>query len=247
VPALRATHIDSGAVVATVEHLERRIAERFAGRGLARVAHELVAVARSHEQRALAIRRPAWGLRLASAAILLGVVGAVVWLSDGRAELIRWHVEDGLQLVQVLESALGALVFLGAALAFLATLELRMKRRRTLEALHELRALAHVVDLHQLSKDPERVAGSVPATASSPRVDLTPPLLGRYLEYCAELLSLLGKLAALHAQGFPDPVAVDAVDDVTSLTTSLATKIGQKIAILDARLDRSEGRMEPLT
>jgi hypothetical protein len=240
VPGLRSTHLDSAAIVATVERLQRRIAERFPARGLARVAAELVDVARAHERRALEIRRPAWGPRLTSLAILALAIGAVAWLLAGPHDArIRWRVDDGAQLVQVLEAGFGALVFLGAALVFLASLELRAKRRRALEALHELRALAHVIDMHQLSKDPDHAAGELPATASSPPRDLTPPLLGRYLEYSSEMLSLLGKLAALYAQVFPDPVAVDAVDDVTSLTTDLSSKIWQKISILDARADRT--------
>jgi hypothetical protein len=60
-----------------------------------------------------------------------------------------------MDLVQFTEAGLGAIVFLGAAVLFLVTVELRMKRSRALAALHELRALAHVVDMHQLAKDPE--------------------------------------------------------------------------------------------
>jgi hypothetical protein len=231
---VKSAHLEPGAIMATVERLHRRVAERFPDRGLAEVALDLVRVASAHEARADAIHRPARGLQLASAALILATLGALVWLLAGvHAERLHWRADDGLQMVQVLEAGLGALVFLGAAVAFLASLELRVKRRRALEALNELRALAHVVDMHQLSKDPDRAAGHVPPTPSSPAADLSPAELARYLEYCSEMLALLGKIAAIYAQGFADPVAVDAVDDFTLLTTSLSTRIGQKILILD--------------
>ena len=40
---------------------------------------------------------------------------------------------------------------------FLFSLEGRLKRRTALRMLHRLRSIAHVVDMHQLTKDPENV------------------------------------------------------------------------------------------
>lgn len=54
----------------------------------------------------------------------------------------------------------------------------------------------------------------------------------RYLDYSSEMLSLAGKVAALYAQGFSDPVALSAVNEVENLTTGLSRKIWQKIMIL---------------
>ena len=47
------------------------------------------------------------------------------------------------------------------------------------------------------------------------------------------MLSLIGKVAALYVQGFPDPVALQAVDDIEGLTTSLSREIWQKIMIIE--------------
>ena len=58
--------------------------------------------------------------------------------------------------------------------------------------------------------------------------------LGRYLDYCSELLSLTSKLAALYSERFSDSVILQAVDEVETLTTGLSRKIWQKIMILDA-------------
>ena len=56
--------------------------------------------------------------------------------------------------------------------------------------------------------------------------------LRRYLDYCTEMLSLTGKLAAVYVQNFDDEVALAAVNEVEALTTGLAGKIWQKITIL---------------
>jgi len=70
-------------------------------------------------------------------------------------------------------------------------------------------------------------------TASSPRRSMPRFELSRYLDYCSELLSLTSKVAALYVQDSQDPVVLDAVNDVETLTTGLSGKIWQKIMILD--------------
>ena len=57
--------------------------------------------------------------------------------------------------------------------------------------------------------------------------------LSRYLNYCSEMLSLIGKVAALYVQRFDDPVALSAVNEMEDLTTGLSRKIWQKIMILN--------------
>jgi len=61
--------------------------------------------------------------------------------------------------------------------------------------------------------------------------------LTRYLDYCSELLSIVGKLTALYAQSLPDSVVVAAVNNIETLTTGLSRKIWQKIMQLDAWTD----------
>jgi hypothetical protein len=57
--------------------------------------------------------------------------------------------------------------------------------------------------------------------------------LGRYLDYCSELLSLIGKLAATYAQHFPDEVVLDTVNEIETLTAGMSQKIWQKLMILN--------------
>lgn len=224
-------------VVKTLEALRARIAERFAGSGLASVAQDLVEVARTSAQRARAIGRPYLLLRT----VILGLVlvGALV-LAWG-ARQVHWNVVlqgDVLALSQGLESVVNLLILLGAGIWFLMTLEQRLKRGRVLADLHELRAFAHVVDMHQLTKDPTTIlAPPSSRTNSSPRREMTRFQLTRYLEYCAELLALIGKLAALYGERTPDTEVLGAINDVEDLCTGLGRKIWQKITILSALED----------
>jgi hypothetical protein len=58
--------------------------------------------------------------------------------------------------------------------------------------------------------------------------------LTRYLDYCAEMQALIGKLAALYGDGTRDPVVINAVNDIENLAGNLGRKIWQKIMILSA-------------
>ena len=96
---------------------------------------------------------------------------------------------------------------LSLALLFLISLETKVKRRTALRMLHRLRSIAHVVDMHQLTKDPDQAVRSTPPTDASPERTLIQAQLGRYLDYCSELLALVSKLAAVLAQHQQDPAS----------------------------------------
>ena len=129
-----------------------------------------------------------------------------------------------------------------AALWFVVTLERRVKRSRTLDALYQLRSIAHVIDMHQLTKDPTMVLQGTTTTAESPERHMSEFELARYLDYCAEMLALTAKLAALYAGGSKDEQVISAVNEVEDLASNLGRKIWQKIMILsqldEARADR---------
>jgi hypothetical protein len=135
------------------------------------------------------------------------------------------------EFTQGLEASLNIILIAGIAIGFFLRLENRRKRTVALNGLYRLRAVSHVIDMHQLTKDPAGVVGSRPTT-SSPLRDLDQEQLARYLDYCTEMLSLTGKLAALYAQYFPDATVVAAVNDVEQLTTNLSRKIWQKIVLV---------------
>jgi hypothetical protein len=137
---------------------------------------------------------------------------------------------------QGVEAAINDLVFVAIAIYFLVGIEARLKRARALKELHVLRSLAHVVDMHQLTKDPERLVrgerGGID-TASSPKRDMTPFQLTRYLDYSSELLAILSKVAAIYVHRFNDAETLRAAGDIEDLTIGLSRSIWQKIMILD--------------
>jgi hypothetical protein len=230
--------LSADAIIRTQKRLCDRISERFPERGLALVARELLAVGEKNREHADKVRRPYFILRAILFALLVLGVAAQVYLVryvkvPNVAEMIAANGDGtaALALFESLEAAINILILMGAALFFLVTLEERMKRRKILDDLHELRSIAHVVDMHQLTKDPTRILDGQ-RTKSSPEREMSEFELTRYLDYCAEMLSLAGKMAALYAQNMRDPVVIQAVNEIEDLTTNLSRKIWQKIMII---------------
>jgi hypothetical protein len=136
-------------------------------------------------------------------------------------------------IFQGIDAAMNVAVLTGAALLFAVTLEDRIKRRQSLRDLDVFRSIAHVIDMHQLTKDPGTLLYRGPDTAASPKRTMTRYELTRYLDYCSEMQALTGKLAALYAQYLPDPIIIDAVNDIEELTANFSRKVWQKISILE--------------
>jgi len=226
------TCLDAAEIIKTAERLSDRIGTRFPNSGLRKVCDGLVGIAQQASRRSEAIDRPLYWLRILTATLSLVIVltvGATFAVLAPEQEQERLTFIDFLQGA---ESAINEVVLIGAAVLFLVTIESRVKRGRALAAVHELRVLSHIIDMHQLTKDPEHIVFGRRRTAVSPRHDLTPFELERYLDYCGEMLALIGKIAALYVQHFEDSDAVAAVNDVEQLTSGLSRKIWQKIMIL---------------
>ena len=231
--ALRAEKITD-----TIEALARRISERFPGSGLWNVCNDLVEVSRQTAQRIVDVSRPHWGLRLMLAIIQALTLLALYFLAQFAMSL---RASDELSdFLQGFDAAISLAIFVGGAAFFVWTFEGRWKRDRALQALHELRAIVHVIDMHQLTKDPSMLGAA--RVSSSPQRNMTPFELMRYLDYCSEMLSLTAKLAALYAEKISDPVVVDTVGDIERLTSALSAKIWQKISMVQ----QLEGRDMPL-
>jgi hypothetical protein len=233
-PAMRYRQLDASLIVHTLERLRDRIRERFPTAGLVGVSEELLLVANETTARVAYLRRPHWPVRIAVGLTILLMIAVLVAI--GSTLRLPTRFDGFAELVTGVEAAINDIIFLGFALFFLLTIETRIKRRRALDALHQLRSLVHIVDMHQLTKDPERLRAHRPDTASSPVRTMTPDELGRYLDYCSELLSLASKLAALYVQHFNDPVVLGAVNEIESLATGFAGKVWQKITMLQRTL-----------
>lgn len=214
--------LDPDRIIETVERLSERVAQRFPESGLSRVCGELVTTARQTAKRASEIAAHNWPLRIAVSAVILG---GLIALGSAVKLLHLEDVETNVGLLQTLEAAVNLLILFGGATWFLVGLDDRLKRQRALDQLHTLRSMAHVVDMHQLTKDPHTLTHKNATTMS---VDA----LTRYLDACSEMLALIAKLAALYAERMRDPVVIDAVTEIENLTTGLSRKIWQKISII---------------
>jgi hypothetical protein len=229
---MRRRSLDAGSIASTIERLCQRVEVRFPGSGLARVCRELAAIAERAAETSAWIGRPILPLRIAVGLLVaLILAGLVVTAAQLRAPALPLTVSE---FVQAIEAGVNDLVFVAVAIFFLLTLETRLKRRRALQAIHELRSIAHVIDMHQLTKDPEWVLDRGRETGVLPPRTMDRFELSRYLDYCSEALSLTGKVAALYMRDFDDPVALQAVNEVEALTTGLSRKIWQKLSILYA-------------
>jgi hypothetical protein len=226
--------LDAGKIIATIEVLKQRIDERFPKAGLAGVARDLSAAARDCARKAATLARPQWALR--SLWILFIAACLAITMLLPRALKIEINNTEATNLLQTLEATINTIVLAGIGVVFLFTRERWFRRHEALKDLHQLRSLIHVIDMHQLTKDPSLVLSreSERSTAASPKRPMTAFELGRYLDYCSEMLSLTGKVAALYAQNLDDPVVIEAVNDIEMLATNLSRKIWQKIAILQA-------------
>jgi len=137
----------------------------------------------------------------------------------------------------VVESLINDLVFAGIAIWFLLSLADRVVRNDLIRRLHRLRSLAHIIDMHQMSKDPAALLPATrPGTVAGDEVVSPRTMSVRdyalYLDYCSELLSLCSKAAALCAEESTDALVLDTVSEIENLTTGMSRKIWQKISLL---------------
>jgi len=222
--------LEAPRVVETIARLGARIEARFPGSGLARLCGDLLETARAAGDRAVESARPIVAIRALTWLFVALFVAAIALAVTSVG--FRWRQLEFAEFLQASEAGLNEIVLLGAGLFFLVGWERRIKRSRALRAIHELRSVAHIIDMHQLTKDPERLLGRYQATGASPRETMTAFELGRYLDYCSEMLSLTSKVAAILVQRFDDPVVLDAVGEIEELTTGLSQKIWQKLDML---------------
>jgi len=222
--------LDLAKVHETVVQLRLRIGERFPGCGLHGLAGDLEALSATVADRADGITRPIWWVWALLVTTVVGLGGVIVLLTG---EARSTNQPTWTELAQGIDAITSELALLVALVVFLASLQTRIRRRKVVAEVRRLRELAHIVDMLQLTKDPGGFAGvSLPGTEHSPRRELGPLELARYLDYCAEMLSLIAKLAQFYVARFDDPEAAEAVTDLEDLTDGLSRKIWQKIMII---------------
>lgn len=222
--------LNLGKTTETIERLKLRIEDRFPDSGLSKVCSELNELAKKSSNTISFISKPIYWLRIGFGVfILAGLITLIYSFTLLNLELGKIEFVD---LVQALESSVNDLIFIGAAIYFLFRTETILKRRRALKDLHELRTIAHVIDMHQLTKDPKSL--NAKGTQHSPKREMNNYELSRYLDYCSEMLSLTSKVSALYANDYDDEVVLNAINEIEELTSGLSNKIWQKIVVLQA-------------
>ena len=225
----RYRQLDESKIIATLTALRDRIDNQFPDSGLGRVAEELIAVGSEVAECADYLTKPNWPIRI-FAGLLITAMTIVLYLASPPINLPEGAHK--FSDVQSIAAGLNIVAIVSVAVLFLLRLETNLKRRRAHAVLHELRSLAHVVDMHQLSKDPAGRRLPEPEITESPKGAMSPPSLGRYLDYCTDLLSLTGKLSALLVQRFKDQDVLSEVNEIEALTSALSGRIWQKIQLL---------------
>ncbi|MGB8814191.1 MAG: hypothetical protein WCC57_13520 [Paracoccaceae bacterium] len=225
--------LDPAKILATATSLEARVAARFPGAGLHKVATEIVSLTRDTTRAAKALEAPLYWLRLLIAAVILG--GGLTFLYIGTFLSFGSLSHEATGSVQGFEAAINTTVLAALGLTALIRLEARIKRQRVNGQLRSLRAVIHVIDMHQLTKDPAALHASYRKTDASPHRPLTAAELARYLDYCSELIAITGKLAALYAQSVNDEGVAQAAHDIENLGSNLSRKVWQKIMLIDAQ------------
>lgn len=245
------SELRSDAIIATLNKLVLRVEERFPTSSLRNLCKEVVNVAQKTDEWTADYKRPYILLRIywvIGGMILLALVSFLgVWLTTEFSGLSDGHLpfeeRPGLALFEGLEPAINVFILIGAGFFFMTRQEEKIKRERILKHIHQLRSLTHVVDMHQLTKDPSAILGDFERTAHSPVREMSRYELTRYLDYCAELLALIGKIAALYMRDVEDIEVITAANEIENLTTNISRKIWQKIMIigqLDCREEEAE-------
>jgi hypothetical protein len=216
------TQLDESLIIRTIEELRDRIRATFPQAGLGNVCAQFLDVSKECARTEAYLRRPHWAMRAVSIAAIAGL--AVLLMAIIVIAVQRPADMSAGEIIQTIEAAVNDIVFFGIAVFFVTSIEARAKRHRALAMLHELRSLAHIVDMHQLTKDPALL---------TTKEEMSPAELGRYLDFCSDMLSLISKVAALLVQHFDDSVVLAAVNEIETLTNGLSRKIWQKITILE--------------
>ncbi len=223
--------LNSELIIQTIDRLVHRIDDRFPESGLKALCLELLQLGKETESNIRWISQPNLWIRSISAfVILIGLGGLIYSISYVDLKIENTTFSN---IVMLAEAIINDLVLLGASIYFMVTTEARIKRKRTLQALNQLRTVAHVIDMHQLTKDPYSSKSGYVNTEHSPKRLLTPFELQRYLDYCSEASALVAKIAALYAQSLPDEGIIKAVNEIEELTANLTRNIWEKIMILN--------------
>ena len=236
-------HLNANTVIKSLALLNKRIDERFPSSGLSIVCRDLTRVAEKTTTRSKRVKYQgsAWLIATWTLALIGGAFGALLISSALFVEIAEWNLDLRTVLANLgilsqnnaIETIATVMLAIFGGILGATNFQNKATRQYVFKHLHELRSYAHVIDMHQLTKDPVTLSRSATRTESSPERTMTRFELARYLDYCTEMLSLTGKLAALYGEQTDDGEITGAVNEIETLTAGISRKIWQKITILN--------------
>ena len=212
--------LDPAKIIETADHLARRVSEKLPDSNLAGLAAELAQVARQTEERAREARQPILAIRIASILAVCGTLLGIWYLA--RHIHARWEFGTVTEVFEATDAGFNLLVILAGVLWSFLTLEARIKRRKALESIEELRDFIHVIDITQLYYTPDLYNPNPANSPASLNIDYT------YLLFCTEMLTLISNLAPLYTRGAAGDSILRAVSDVEMLANAVSAKLLSK-------------------
>ncbi len=212
--------LDPAKMIATADHLARRVSEKLPQSTLAGLAAELAEVAHQTEERARRAQQPIPAIRIASVAAVCGTVVGLGYLAHHIHA--RWEFGTITEVFEATDAAFNLVVILAGALWSFLTLEARIKRKKALESIEDLRDFIHVIDITQLFYTPDLYNPNPANSLSSLNIDYT------YLLFCTEMLTLISNLAPLYTRGATGDSILRAVSDVEMLANAISAKLLSK-------------------
>jgi hypothetical protein len=188
----------------------------LSGSSLAGLAEELARIAAATDARGWRARRPILAIR-AFSALAIGLALPGLWYL-ARAIHTRWEFGTIGEFFGALNAGFNLLVLLAGALWFCVTLEARVKRKKALGFIEELREFVHVIDVTRLYYTPDLYRSRPGAPPSNLPIDET------YLLYCTQMLAVISNLAPLYTRGATGDSILRAASEVEMLAIAITTK-----------------------
>lgn len=239
---MKSIELDADKLLRTIEVLRHRIFERFPDSGLHHVCAQLIEVAKQTQSTTEKIGDPILWIRAAAISLIVLLLSIASWFSISLRHESVLTFEDA---IPIAEAGMNLLILIAIAVFWLWNSEAKIRRARVVRAINRLREFAHVIDMHQLTKDPDSSFLRSMPTEHSPKRKMTPYELSRYLDYCSEMLSHISKLGYLYVSKLDDSSANQSVNELESLCSGLSRKIWQKIMVIYSLADRYPDKLEP--
>jgi hypothetical protein len=177
----------------------------------------LARIARATDERARQARRPIHAIRVASL-LAIGASLLGLWYLVDHIHA-RWEFGTITELCEATDAGFNLLVLLAGALWFFITFEARIKRKKTLEFIEELREFIHVIDVTQLFYTPAFYKSSPKSSRTSLSLDYT------YLLFCTQMLADISNLVPLYTRGVAGGSILRADSEVEMLANAITAKL----------------------